>query len=315
MNTAFQANKQTGVLLAFTSLFLLGMLPVISNGRPAGLNALNFAFYLSFWQLVCSLPLLFNEYRKNTHGVFTKQLPVSLRNRTILIILSTGLIFGLSTYVYVFSVEKAGTVSAIIAIQAYPLFAIMWESIFFHKKKTKAELLFTFLLVAGLYYLGTQGSWKIEGLSVWFLLALAVPFLWSIAHVIIKNTLDTTPITPLQVTFFRVFISAIFLLIASISVNGLDTVINGMNVINFQISAFSMGFIYYLELISWFYAVKHIDVSLASSITTPTPLITMLLAVLFLQETIQSFQVTSLLLVIISLYGILYQAKKKQLNT
>jgi drug/metabolite transporter (DMT)-like permease len=314
MNTAFQANKQTGVLLAFTSLFLLGMLPVISNGRPAGLNALNFAFYLSFWQLVCSLPLLFNEYRKNTHGIFTKQLPVRLRNRTILIILSTGLIFGLSTYVYVLSVEKAGTVSAIIAIQAYPLFAIMWESIFFHKKKTKAELLFTFLLVAGLYYLGTQGNWKIEGLSVWFLLALAVPFLWSIAHVIIKNTLDTTPITPLQVTFFRVFISAIFLLITSISVNGLDTVINGMNVINFQISAFSMGFVYYLELISWFYAVKHIDVSLASSITTPTPLVTMILAVLFLQESIQSFQATSLLVVIISLYGILYQAKKKQLN-
>ncbi len=311
MNTACQANKQTGVLLAFTCLLLLGMLPVISNGRPAGLNALNFAFYLSLWQLVCSLPLLFNEYSKNTHGIFTKKLPARLRNRTILIILLTGLIFGLSTYVYVLSVEKAGTVSAIIAIQAYPLFAILWESIFFNKKKTKTELFFTLLLIAGLYYLGTQGSWKIEGLSVWFILALAVPFLWSIAHVIIKNTLDTTPITPLQVTFFRVLISAIFLLIASISVNGLDTVINGMITINFQISAFSMGFVYYLELISWFYAVKHIDVSLASSITTPTPLITMLLAVLFLQETIQSFQVTSLLVVIISLYGILYLAKKK----
>lgn len=311
MNTTFQANKQSGILLSFTCLFLLGMLPVISNGRPPSLNALNFAFYLSFWQLVCSLPLLFNEYRKNTHGIFTKQLPARLRNRTINIILLTGLIFGLSTYLYVLSIEKAGTVSAIIAIQAYPLFAILWESIFFNKKKSRFELFFTFLLIAGLYYLGTQGSWKIEGLSVWFILALTVPFLWSIAHVIIKNTLDTTPITPFQVTFFRVFISTIFLFIASISMNGIDNVINGMNDINFQISAFCMGSVYYLELISWFYAVKHIDVSLACSITTPTPLITMLLAVLFLQETIQSFQVTSLLVVIISLYGILYLAKNK----
>ncbi len=309
MNTPFQANKQTGILLAFTSLLLLGMLPVISNGRPAGLNALNFAFYLSFWQLICSLPLLFSEYRNNTHGIFTKKLPVRLRNRTVIIILLTGLIFGLSTYVYVLSVEKAGTVSAIIAIQAYPLFAILWESIFFNKKKRKAELIFTFLLIAALYYLGTQGSWKIEGLSLWFLLALAVPFLWSIAHVIIKNTLDTTPITPVQVTFFRVFISAIFLLIVLISVNGINSVINGMSVVNFQISAFTMGFVYYLELISWFYAVKHIDVSLASSITTPTPLITMLLAAIFLQETIQSFQLASFLVVLMSLYGILYFAK------
>ncbi|MES9902712.1 MAG: DMT family transporter [Sedimenticola sp.] len=309
MNTPFQANKKAGILLAFTSLLLLGMLPVISNGRPAGLNALNFAFYLSFWQLICSLPLLFSEYRNNTHGIFTKQLPVRLRNRTVIIILLTGLIFGLSTYVYVLSVEKAGTVSAIIAIQAYPLFAILWESIFFNKKKRKAELIFTFLLIAALYYLGTQGSWKIEGLSLWFLLALAVPFLWSIAHVIIKNTLDTTPITPVQVTFFRVFISAIFLLIVLISVNGINSVINGMSVVNFQISAFTMGFVYYLELISWFYAVKHIDVSLASSITTPTPLITMLLAAIFLQETIQSFQLASFLVVLMSLYGILYFAK------
>lgn len=309
MNTPFQANKKAGILLAFTSLLLLGMLPVISNGRPAGLNALNFAFYLSFWQLICSLPLLFSEYRNNTHGIFTKKLPVRLRNRTVIIILLTGLIFGLSTYVYVLSVEKAGTVSAIIAIQAYPLFAILWESIFFNKKKRKAELIFTFLLIAALYYLGTQGSWKIEGLSLWFLLALAVPFLWSIAHVIIKNTLDTTPITPVQVTFFRVFISAIFLLIVLISVNGINSVINGMSVVNFQISAFTMGFVYYLELISWFYAVKHIDVSLASSITTPTPLITMLLAAIFLQETIQSFQLASFLVVLMSLYGILYFAK------
>ncbi len=314
MNKAFQANKQTGVLLAFTCLILLGMLPVISNGRPAGLNALNFAFYLSFWQLLCSLPLLLNEYRRNTQGIFIRTLPASLRNRTILIILLTGFIFGLSTYVYVLSVEKAGTVSAIIAIQAYPLFAILWESIFFNKKKSKAELIFTFLLIAALYYLGTQGSWKIEGLSIWFLLALAVPFLWSIAHVIIKNTLDTTPITPIQVTFFRVFISAIFLFLTSISVNGLDMVINGMKVINFQISALSMGFVYYLELISWFYAVKHIDVSLASTITTPTPLVTMVLAVLLLQETIQSFQLISLLVVIISLYGILYKAKLHSLK-
>ncbi len=309
MNIGFQANKKTGVLLAFSSLFLLGMLPVISNGRPAGLNALNFAFYLSLWQLVCSLPLLFREYWNNTYGIFTNQLPVRIRNRTLLVILLTGFIFGLSTYVYVLSVEKAGTVSAIIAIQAYPLFAILWETIFFNKRKSKAELTFTFLLIAALYYLGTQGSWQIEGISVWFVLALAVPFLWSVAHVIIKNTLDTTPVTPAQVTFFRVFISAIFLFIVAISVNGIDTLIQGMTAFNFQISAFSMGFVYYLELISWFYAVKHVDVSLASSITTPTPLLTMILAVVFLQETIQGFQVISLVVVILSLYGILYLAK------
>ena len=310
MSTSFQADRKSGILLAFTSLFLLGVLPVISNGRPTALNALNFAFYLSLWQLICSLPLLIHEYRYKTQGIFSAQLPAARRNKTLIIILLTGLIFGLSTYLYVLSVEKAGTVSAIIAIQAYPLFAIFWESLFLHKKKTKAELLFTFLLIAGLYYLGTQGSLKIAGLSTWFLLALAVPFLWSIAHVTIKNTLDTTPITPFQVIFFRVLISAIFLFLISVSVNGLSAVIHGMSTMNFQLAALSMGFVYYLELISWFYAVKHVDVSLASSITTATPLVTMLLATIFLQEAIQGFQLISLLVVMLSLYGILYSGKQ-----
>ncbi len=312
MNTHFQPNRKTGISLAFTSLILLGLLPVISNGRPAALDDLNFAFYLSFWQLICSLPLLLHEYRNKTQGILARQLPIAIRNKTLIIILLTGLIFGLSTYLYVLSVEKAGTVSAIIAIQAYPLFAILWESLFLSRKKTTAELLFTFLLITGLYYLGTQGSWKIAGLSPWFLLALAVPFLWSIAHVIIKNILDTTAVTPIQITFFRVLISAIFLFFISLAVNGPENVLQGMSIVDFQLAAFSMGFVYYLELISWFYAVKHVDVSLASSITTPTPLVTMMLAAVFLQEAIQGFQLISLGVVIVSLYGILYSGRIKK---
>ena len=95
--------------------------------------------------------------------------------------------FGISTFSYVLSMEKAGTVSASIAIQAYPLFAILWETMFLNRKKNKAELLFTFLLIAGLYYLGTNGSWQIEGLSYWFIFALSVPLIWSVAHVILNS--------------------------------------------------------------------------------------------------------------------------------
>jgi drug/metabolite transporter (DMT)-like permease len=177
--------------------------------------------------------------------------------------------FGLSTFAYVLSMEKAGSVSAAIAIQAYPLFAILWESIFLNRKKSIGELFFTMLLIAGLYYLGTGGTWRIEGFSYWFLFALSVPFIWSVAHVIIKEVLDKTPITPAQVTFFRVSISAILLFIISILVNDLSYILSLLGNPIFQIYAAIMGFVYYLELINWFYAVRHVDVSVASSITTP----------------------------------------------
>jgi drug/metabolite transporter (DMT)-like permease len=65
-----------------------------------------------------------------------------------------------------------------------------------------------------------------------------------------------------------------------------------------------MGLVYFLELIVWFYAVRHIDVSLASSITTPWPALTMMLAVLFLGDAIEIYQIVTLLVVVACIYGL-----------
>ena len=69
--------------------------------------------------------------------------------------------------------------------------------------------------------------------------------------------------------------------------------------------AASLGFVYYLELINWFYAAKHVDVSVASSITTPWPVATMVLAILLLQETIKNYQVITMIVTLIHVYGLL----------
>ncbi len=306
----FRANRQLGITFSFISLALLGMMPVISNSRPGDLNALHFALYLSIWQLVCSLPLIIAESHLGQHGIFTAELPQRIRRRAVIIILITGLIFGISTYLYVLSVEKAGTVSAAVAIQAYPLFAILWESLFLKRHKSPAELFFTSLLIIALYYLGTGGTWRVEGISHWFWVALSVPFLWSIAHVIIKELLDKTPITPGQVTFFRVLVSSVALFIIALVINGTESVLSGFNNRGFQAFALLMGIVYYVELVVWFYAVKHVAVSVASSITTPWPALTMILAVVFLQEEIVMYQILTMGVVAISIYGLLYAGKK-----
>ena len=307
----FKKNIRVGITLSFISLALLGVMPVISNSRPMEISALNFALYLSIWQLIFSIPVLLIELNSTNRGILDANLSSALKKKTVSIILVTGAMFGVSTFAYVLSMEKAGTVSAAIAIQAYPLFAILWETVFLKRKKSKEELFFTFLLIIGLYYLGTSGTWKIEGLSYWFIFALSVPFIWSVAHVIIKEVLDKTPITPAQVTFFRVSISAIIIFVISVSVSGLSQVLNLMGDPVFQMYAALMGLVYYLELINWFYAVKHVDVSVASSITTPWPIVTMVLAVIFLHESIKNYQVITMIVIFISVYGILLAGKRK----
>ncbi len=301
----------TGIALSFVCLGLLGVMPIISNSRPGGFDALGFAFLLSAWQVVFAVPLLAWGLRKPDKGIFGAWLAPRARRRTLAVALLTGAMFGLSTYLYVLGVERAGAVSAAIAIQAYPLFAILWETVFLKRRKTPVELLLTAALVGALYFLGTGGTGRIDGISPWFLLALGVPFLWSVAHVIIKEELGRTPVTPAQVTFFRVLISTVFL-------GGVVAVVAPSNFaatllrVDFQVFGAVMGFVYYLELIAWFHAVRHVDVSLASSITTPWPALTMALAAAFLGDRIEPHQIVAFLIVAASIYGLLVASLHKQ---
>lgn len=307
-----RAEARTGISFAFVCLFILGTMPIISNSRPADFTALSFAFFLSVWQLLFSLPLVIREAASVEKGIFGAELDPAVKRRTIAIILGTGAIFGLSTYVYVLAVERAGAVSAAIAIQAYPLFAILLETVFLNRRKTALELFFTALLLTALTYLATGGTWRVEGLSVWFLLALGVPFLWSVAHIIIKEVLNSTPITPAQVTFFRVLVSSVFLGIVLIAVAGPGTVAADFSNPTFQAFALVMGLVYYTELMFWFHAVRTIDVSLASSIAAPWPALTMVLAILFLSESVAGYQLLSLVVVVASIYGLLFADAKKR---
>lgn len=304
-------NPRIGISLAFVCLIFLGVMPIISNSRPSTFDALSFAFFLSVWQLLFSLPLVIRELVSKNKGIFSANLPPKLKHRTILIILLTGAIFGASTYLYVLAVEKAGAVSAAIAMQAYPLFAILWETLFLNKRKTPSELFLTLVILTTLYFLATQGTWQIEGFSYWFLVALGIPFLWSVAHVIIKEVLDRTPITPAQITFFRVLVSSLFLGGILVIMRGASGPYEGLTDFNFQKFALLMGLVYYIELIVWFHAVRYINVSLASTITVPWPALTMLLSVFLLGEHLENYQLVAFTVVAACIYGLLYLDARK----
>lgn len=300
----------TGVALALACLVLLGVMPIISNSRPDGVGVLAFAVALSIWQTAFATPVFALELSRGEKGILGAKLSGRARRRMALVAVLTGGMFGLSTYLYVLGVEKAGATNAAIAIQAYPLFAILWETLFLKRRKTPVELAFTAALLAALYYLGTGGSLLMSGLSPWFLLCLGAPFLWSVAHVVIKEELGRTAVTPIRVTFFRVAISSVFLLVVMAAIAPSGGVADLFGAILQPISIL-MGLVYFLELIIWFYAVRHIDVSLASSITTPWPALTMGFSALVLGDAIELYQVGALVVVVGCIYALAWAGLKK----
>jgi drug/metabolite transporter (DMT)-like permease len=299
------SGARRGMTLAFVCLLLLGLMPVITNGRPAGFGALTFALALTVWQLLFSLPLLVIEWRRGERGMFRQALPRAHRRRVLAITLFTGLLFAFSTWAYVAAFEKAGSVNAAIALQAYPLCAAGLEALFFGRRKSRTELGFIALILIALYELATQGTWRMSGLTPWFALALAVPVLWSVAHVILKELLVTSSITPNQVTTSRLVVTLLFLLPLALGIEGFGEIARAAAALRFETFGLLMGLAYYLELIVWFNAVRYIDVSVASSIAVPAPVVTMLLAWLLLGEEIHCFQLVALALVGIGLLGLL----------
>ena len=306
----FSSSAAKGIAFSLVCLLLLAMMPVISNARPAEIGALSFAFALSVWQVIFALPVFGLELAGKNKGVFGTRLSAKERWRFPLIALVTGAMFGLSTFLYVLGVQNAGAANGAIAMQAYPLFATVLEALFLRQRKTRGEMGLTLIMLVALYYLGTGGTWSMAGLDIWFLVTLCVPLLWAGAHIIIRLEFARIPVTPAQVTFLRVVISTLILFGALVLVEpqGLSTLVSGAVL---QPMAALMGLVYYLELIVWFYAIRHISVSFASTVTTPWPALTMVLAVVFLGDTVAPYQIGALLVVVACIYGLTLAGLRK----
>jgi drug/metabolite transporter (DMT)-like permease len=302
-------SPRIGIALAFLCLGILGAMPILSNARPAEFDGLTFAIWLTVWQLLAALPLFVLELPGQRRRIGAQGVRAKPRNGTIAISLATGAMFGLATYMYVVAAEKAGAVSMVIALQAYPLFAILWEALFLGKRKSKTELGFTALMIAALIYLTTAGTFRISGISWWSAFALGIPLLWSIAHILLREVLVTTAVTPSQVTVSRLVVSGACLLLLHAAFGAPGALDAALADFAFQKAAFVMGVAYYLELILWFYAMRHIDVSVGSSVTVPAPAVTMLISIIVLGEAVQIYQIVAMCVIALGMYGLLFAGR------
>lgn len=301
-------SPRVGIAFAFLCLGILGAMPILSNARPAGFDGLTFAVWLTVWQLVSALPLYVIELPARRKAAARGA--ASPGRKALAIGLATGAMFGIATYMYVVAAEKAGAVSMIIALQAYPLFAMLWEALFQGKRKSRAELACTLLMIAALIYLTTGGTLRAAEISWWSAFALGIPLLWSIAHVLLREVLVKTAATPNQVTVSRLLVSGACLLLLHAAFGAPGALAAALGDFAFQKAALIMGVAYYLELLLWFHAMRHIDVSVGSSVTVPAPAVTMLISVFLLGQDVETYQVVAMAVIALGMYGLLLAGRR-----
>jgi hypothetical protein len=87
----------------------------------------------------------------------------------------------------------------------------------------------------------------------------------------ILELMDSSSVTPSEVILTCVLIAALLLGLAGLFTQGIGVLLSAGMAWKFHWIALLMGFACYLELLSWFSAVKYIGVSQGALITAPAP--------------------------------------------
>ena len=303
--------KFHGVAFALIVLIGNGIHPIINNSRPGEVNGFFFVLLMSFWEFMTSLAIsLFLKYRIKKAILHqkptTQMIPPINRKKNFGILIGVGMIFSVATYFYVEGLANAGAVSGSIALKSSPIYAFIIGAIFFKERPKFGQIFFTFIILIGIYYLGTEGSWQMNSFSLWFGLLLLVPLLWTIGHSFTKPLLEKRQVTPLNVIQIRSGVITVIFLIISLSLYGFQEVMKVFFTWEAFTSSFLMGFIYFFMHYSWYNSIQTISIAYASALVTPSPIITALLAWMFLNDDFLLYHFVGLLITIIGLYGIIW---------
>jgi len=294
-------NSSRGLIFALIVLIGNGIHPIINNLRPEEFSSTIFVMQMSIMEFICSfIVLIIQNIKKKKNLKSTEAKIVSgqiclSKKHLFFRMLIIGLIFAIATYGYVEGLKLAGSISGSIALKISPIYAIIIGFLFLGEKINLKQILITFFMLFGIYYLGTNGTFQMDQFSIGFAILLFVPFLWTIAHALTKQLLENKIFDPNQVIFIRTGIISISFLIINLIVIGWNELLLSFINPNFLFFSFLMGFTYFFMHYSWYSSITSIDLSYASALVTPSPAITTLFVFLLKMEDFHYYQLIGMI--------------------
>jgi drug/metabolite transporter (DMT)-like permease len=307
-----------GFFYAMVVLIGNGIHPIINNMKPSDFDALIFAWMMSFWELLGAIPLYFiiksRNKRKNALEVAKKdnneKNTLSLRDKGIILLI--GIIFAIATYYYILGLTLAGSVSGSIALKSAPIYSLIIGVIFLKEKLHPIDVLITLLMLIGLFYLATAGTFAMTEFSLGFAILLLVPLMWTIGHAMSKPYLVKGLISTPTLIIVRTGIVFVILFVASLFVIGwgpIYSILTGPIYVGFSAL---MGLTYLFMHYCWYKSISTLELSTASALVIPSPAITTILALLITQEEVHAYHIIGMLAMFIGLYSLIFIKSKRK---
>ena len=297
-------NYLKGIGFALIALFLVSFQPIIVIARPKVLDVYLFAAMTCIFIALFMLPLVLLERHNLKQNIRNDSLK-SEENTLLLngwkkhkkVLLYLGINFAIAQILFFAAYQLSGAINTSIAQQTTIIFGLLFGFFINHEKVSKTQILFSFVLLFGLTFAITQGSFNLLEFNIGVGLMIITAAIWMLAHSFTRPILDKDEITATQVVFIRNVISGTIL----ISTYFIFFPLSNINLLFDPINMFffvTIGFFYAFDVLYWYRAIQKIDISKASIIVSPMPILVAFFAYLILGEIFTIYHLIGTLIVI-----------------
>ncbi|MFX1358655.1 MAG: DMT family transporter [Promethearchaeota archaeon] len=310
-------NYRKGILFGILGDLFVGFQPIVANARPEILDAYLFAAMTCIVEAIIFFPIIFIEmkfhkskFKKENN--FHETVIIMFRNWKInlKILILIGFIFGLNQLLFFIGYKLAGAINGSLTQKTTVFFGIIFGYLILKEKITKLQIIFSTILFFGLFIAITQLSFDLNNLNIDIILGvlvlLFITCLWMFGHTITKPLFNRNEVTPSQMVFIRNFLSGIMLFSTYFifyPIENLTLFFDPINLFYF----IAMGAVYATGLFCWYTTLSYLDVSKATIIFSPTPIVTAIFATILLGEIFTIFHLIGILIVIFSIIIIVRQ--------
>ena len=307
-----------GLIYGILGDIFVGFQPIIANSRPSSLDAHIFAAMTCLIEMLIFLPLVLMEIykpfdKKHSENKNQEKLKIVLKNwkKNLWLLIFIGLIFGLNQLLFFIGYSLAGAINGSLTQKTTVFFGLIFGFLILKEKVSRKQIIFSITLFLGLIIAITQGSFisfdsnTISGV----LILLLITSLWMFGHTVTKPIFIREEATPTQMVFLRNLLSGsilIFTYFFFFPISNLNLLIVPIN----QIYFVSMGLVYGVGLFCWYKTLSYLDVSKATILFSPTPIVTAIFAYFLLGELFTIFHLIGMIIVVTSIFIIVFNKEK-----
>ncbi len=284
------SKEKEGIILVIICVFIHGSQPILGK---YGVSLVPPLFFASLTNLIAAvfLILLILARREN---IF-----LLLKARYFLILLSIGF-FGttLSNILFFYGVRLTSGINSAILLQIEPLYALLIGYLLLKERINSRQIIATLFIILGTILVVYQGTSKLNWGDI---LVLLTPLCYQISHFFSKKLLNKTDLSPLFIATGRTLYGGIFLFLLS-QLAGIHewSILAKHNMLSLFI--FYGIVVYALSYLTFYEAIKRINLSKASAIISVYPAVSILLAWFILREVPDIYQLAGFFIILLGIF-------------